>query len=278
MKLGSTQRLVLDNVAARLAPYVGHRSHGEYTRRMAVASDLEKRGLLSSLPFGHPENRGLASTYQLTAAGAAARSGAGDDEGPAMASVVKKLKWHNDGERNGGSWLAADYHDPPLATVSPHWRVTRGTIGKPDGWIARDAGGVKIGEAETRAQAQRLVKISVGDPGHDANREDPSGVASLAKKPKAQLEREIKAAMAEPRVAVPSVGSVVSPSGSDVRYRVVEASEHGCRVEAIDDEVDVAAGRVPRKLHYSEKRFLLAVDRRTGNLFDDRWRGWRVVG
>jgi len=73
---------------------------------------------------------------------------------------MTKLKWHNDGERNGESWLAADYHDPPVATVSPRWMITRTWgAGRPDEWVAKDASGAKIGVAATRAAAQRLVKI-----------------------------------------------------------------------------------------------------------------------
>jgi len=69
MKLGSIQRAVLENVAAQRAPYEGHKSHAEYSRRMAVAHQLVKRGLLSTLPFGHPQVTGIASMYRLTAAG-----------------------------------------------------------------------------------------------------------------------------------------------------------------------------------------------------------------
>lgn len=78
MKLGATQRLVLENVAARRAPYAGHKSHSEYTRRMDVAHQLEKRGLLARLPVGHPGITGTrpaevyASMYRLTEAGRAA--------------------------------------------------------------------------------------------------------------------------------------------------------------------------------------------------------------
>jgi hypothetical protein len=76
---------------------------------------------------------------------------------------------------------------------------------------------------------------------------------------------------------IPEVGSVVRPVGSSIRYRVVAALEHGCRVEAIDTEVETAPGRKARPLHYSEKRALLAVDRADGGLFDDRWRAWEVL-
>ena len=75
MKLGATQRLVLENVAASQAPYAGHKSHAEYTRRMDVARQLEKRGLLAVLPFGHPRITDLASMYRLTEAGYAALGG-----------------------------------------------------------------------------------------------------------------------------------------------------------------------------------------------------------
>ena len=71
-KLGPTQHLVLTNVAARRAPYEGHKSHAEYTRRMEVARQLEKRGLLATLPFGSPQITGLASMYRLTPDGAEA--------------------------------------------------------------------------------------------------------------------------------------------------------------------------------------------------------------
>jgi hypothetical protein len=76
---------------------------------------------------------------------------------------------------------------------------------------------------------------------------------------------------------VPQIGSVVRPVGSSIRYRVVDAHEHGCRVEAIDAEVQSVPGRKPRPLHYSEKRASLAVSRVDGSLFDDSWRAWEVV-
>lgn len=65
---------------------------------------------------------------------------------------------------------------------------------------------------------------------------------------------------------IPKVGSLVSPSGSDIKYRVVEAGEFGCRVESVDT-----------KLHYSIRRFSLSISRETGMLFDAQWRGWKVV-
>lgn len=76
---------------------------------------------------------------------------------------------------------------------------------------------------------------------------------------------------------VPQVGSIVRPVGGEIRYRVVEAHAHGCRVEAIDTEVQTVDGRQPRPLHYSEKRASLAVSRTDGGLFDDRWRAWEVI-
>lgn len=77
--------------------------------------------------------------------------------------------------------------------------------------------------------------------------------------------------------SIPAIGSTVRPVGSDILYRVVDAHEHGCRVEAITTEVQMVPGRQARPLHYSEKRFSLAVSRTDGKLFDDRWRGWEVV-
>lgn len=76
---------------------------------------------------------------------------------------------------------------------------------------------------------------------------------------------------------IPAVGTLVRPSTGDILYRVVEAHEHGCRVEAIMSEVVDVAGRQPRKLRYNEKCFSLAVCRNTGMLFDGGWRGWTVV-
>lgn len=76
---------------------------------------------------------------------------------------------------------------------------------------------------------------------------------------------------------VPKIGTIVRPVGSEIRYQVIDAHEYGCRVEAIDTEVVVADGRKARPLHYSEKRFSLAVSRDNGALFDDRWRAWEVL-
>lgn len=77
--------------------------------------------------------------------------------------------------------------------------------------------------------------------------------------------------------AVPQVGSIVRPVGGEIRYLVVAAHEHGCRVEAIDTEAATVDGRQPRPLHYSEKRASLAVSRVDGSMFDDSWRTWEVV-
>lgn len=76
---------------------------------------------------------------------------------------------------------------------------------------------------------------------------------------------------------IPVVGSKVRPVGSEIVYQVVSALENGCLVEAISSEVVDADGRQARPLHYSEKRFLLAICRNTGKLFDAGWRGWEVV-
>lgn len=77
--------------------------------------------------------------------------------------------------------------------------------------------------------------------------------------------------------AVPAVGSIVHPAMTDkILYRVVQAGEYGCRVEAIGTEVVDVDGRKARPIHYSEKRFSLAVSRKDGTLFDDRWRAWSV--
>jgi hypothetical protein len=77
---------------------------------------------------------------------------------------------------------------------------------------------------------------------------------------------------------IPAVGSTVRPAASDkILYRVVSATEHGCYVEAIGTEVVDVAGRKARPLHYSEKRFSLAVSRDNGVLFDGSWRAWQVV-
>jgi hypothetical protein len=85
MKLGSTQRLVLENVAARRAPYTGHKTYAEWTRRMDAANQLVKRGWLTRLPPGHPEIAGstseeiAASMYRLTQAGRSALGSAAPD-------------------------------------------------------------------------------------------------------------------------------------------------------------------------------------------------------
>ena len=76
---------------------------------------------------------------------------------------------------------------------------------------------------------------------------------------------------------IPQVGSIVRPVGGEIRYRVVQAYEHGCRVEAIDTEVVDVAGRQPRPLRYNEKRALLSVSRVDGSLFDGNWRAWEVL-
>ncbi len=115
MKLGSTQRIVLDNVAARRAPYAGHRSHAEYGRRMEVARNLERRGLLASLPFGHPENTGLASTYRLTAAGAEARGDRGGGSRPTEQAEVDRARTRK--RRFSGGMTAASVFEVALATA-----------------------------------------------------------------------------------------------------------------------------------------------------------------
>jgi hypothetical protein len=75
----------------------------------------------------------------------------------------------------------------------------------------------------------------------------------------------------------PAVGTIVHPAMTDkILYRVIERSEFGCRVEAIGTEVIDVDGRKARPLHYSEKRFSLAMSRTNGTLFDDRWRAWSV--
>jgi hypothetical protein len=68
-----------------------------------------------------------------------------------------KLKWWTDGP-NEESWLAADYFDDHLATVSPEYGPTRATRGKPDRWIATTADGTRVGQAATKGAAQKLVK------------------------------------------------------------------------------------------------------------------------
>jgi hypothetical protein len=87
-KLGPAQRVVLANVASRLAPYAGHTTQAAYTDRMDVARQLAKRGLLVALPLGHPENTGPASMYRLTPAGQAALRG----QGPQSHAPIKKSK------------------------------------------------------------------------------------------------------------------------------------------------------------------------------------------
>ncbi len=72
---------------------------------------------------------------------------------------------------------------------------------------------------------------------------------------------------------IPAVGARVRPEGSDLVYQVVEASEHGCRVEAISTEVVLVPGRVARPLRGPERRALLSCTD-AGVLFDDRWRAW----
>lgn len=69
MKLGSTQYLVLANVAALRAPYAGHKTYAEYTRRMSVLGQLKKRGLVTSLGMGHPDTLRTGTGYRLTDAG-----------------------------------------------------------------------------------------------------------------------------------------------------------------------------------------------------------------
>lgn len=75
----------------------------------------------------------------------------------------------------------------------------------------------------------------------------------------------------------PSIGAIVRPVGGSIRYRVVEATARGCRVEAIDTEVETSPGRKPRPLRYDEKRASLAVSSTDGTLFDDRWHAWEVL-
>jgi hypothetical protein len=76
---------------------------------------------------------------------------------------------------------------------------------------------------------------------------------------------------------VPQVGETVRKIGGEIRYRVVETHEHGCRVEAIDTQLTAVPGRKARPLHYSEKRASLAVSRDDGRLFDGEWRSWEVI-
>lgn len=76
---------------------------------------------------------------------------------------------------------------------------------------------------------------------------------------------------------IPGIGTTVRPVGSEITYRVVDVHAHGCRVEAIQTEIVRVVGRAAKPLHYSEKRFLLAVCRNTGRLFDGQWRVWEVV-
>lgn len=78
---------------------------------------------------------------------------------------------------------------------------------------------------------------------------------------------------------IPEVGAIVRPCGGEIRYRVVAASEYGCRVEAIDTEVTAVPGRKARPLHYSEKRAQLCATEFQGRplLIDDRWRSWEIV-
>jgi hypothetical protein len=77
--------------------------------------------------------------------------------------------------------------------------------------------------------------------------------------------------------SLPAVGTVVHPAITDkILYRVVEVSEHGCRVEAIGAEVVDVDGRQARPIHYSEKRHALSMSRTDGTLFDGRWRAWTV--
>lgn len=81
------------------------------------------------------------------------------------------------------------------------------------------------------------------------------------------------------KAAIPQVGQTVRPVGSEILYRVVAASEYGCRVEAISDEYVPVTGRQPRKLPYNEKRHSLCATEFEGKplLLDDQWRGWEVV-
>ena len=74
MKLGKTQRLVLENVRDGRQPYHGHRTFAEYTRRETVAHELAQRGWLKLLPFGHPsvrlrEGERFANPWRLTPLG-----------------------------------------------------------------------------------------------------------------------------------------------------------------------------------------------------------------
>jgi hypothetical protein len=71
MKLGKTQRLVLENVRAGRWPYAGHVSYAEYSRREGVAHQLLRRGWLKLLGHGHPLILERGNPWLLTELGAA---------------------------------------------------------------------------------------------------------------------------------------------------------------------------------------------------------------
>lgn len=68
-----------------------------------------------------------------------------------------KLRWFNDGERHGESWLAVDEWADPVATVSPVRGPATRSSSPPDQFVAIDGQGNEVGRARTRAAAQRLV-------------------------------------------------------------------------------------------------------------------------
>lgn len=162
-------------------------------------------------------------------------------------------------------------------------------------WVSSviDASGVSVADMEKYVTRKRLhTWFSHGETVHGAVKMIERFVVNGKREERADsevdtLRRVARAAVAASKPAasvsdVVEVGSVVSPTASDVRYRVVSVlpTERGgaCKVEAIGDVAHVADGRQPRKLHYSERRFTLVFNRDTGHLIDDRWRGWRVVG
>lgn len=73
-------------------------------------------------------------------------------------------RWNHDGIDTHETWWLGD-EESPLATVSPEWNETR-TIGrgKPDRWIARDATGNKIGEANSRREACGIIEAAKESP------------------------------------------------------------------------------------------------------------------
>lgn len=56
-KLGSLQRKVLESVRDFGSPWRSMKSsnYTEWHRRAAVSRELERRGLITSYPYGHPE-------------------------------------------------------------------------------------------------------------------------------------------------------------------------------------------------------------------------------